>query len=149
MKKKFMGLMLVGVIAMLTLVGCGGGEDAPKEKKQPKPKVTIEEIEVVGLTKEKNDVTDSTYIKAKFKNNSKENIKGIQFTYEYEGEKIDLGTFDTLLPGETSTVVDTISDKDVNLEELKFLGADITIANKGEEDIYIEYDAKLDTYDVM
>ena len=108
--------------------------------------VTIDEIELVDLRFEEDSI-GTIYMKAKFKNNSKKTLKSISYAYEVDGEKQYLMCYDTLLPGDTSTVEDMFGPASKNKKDIKLLSADFTLKGENtDDDIYVEYDAKTKEY---
>lgn len=75
------------------------------------PKVTIKDIQLVDFKVRKPDSIGTIYMQTKFKNNSSQNIKGIEYTYEVNGEKVYLSTYDTLRPWDTSTLSECFGPK--------------------------------------
>lgn len=118
-----------------------------KEDKSNSIKVTIKDIELIGFKVRKTDASGDTYMEAKFKNNSNQNILSIEYEYEVNGERLYLLTYNKLNAGATSELVEAPSKKTFNISDAKFLGANIVVENKGKENTYIKYDAKLDTYE--
>ncbi|MBM7833181.1 hypothetical protein [Clostridium sardiniense] len=162
MKKKLLSLVIISIICIGVLQGCGEtksnkkasnnteqtkSQEIEKEQSQSnKPKVTINDIELVGFKVRKPDSSGDIYMETKFKNNSNQNILSIEYVYEVNGEKSYLFTYGKLKPGDVSDVVKSPGPKSLNVFDAKLLSAQITVENKGEENTYIEYDAKLDTY---
>ena len=105
MKKKFLGLLIVSMISVGLLAGCGSSntnqtssnnnqkqseqqtdqQDQDDTKKET-PKVTIKDIQLVDFKVRKPDSIGNIYMETKFKNNSNQNIKGIEYTYDVNGE---------------------------------------------------------------
>lgn len=165
MKKKFLVLLIVSMISVGLLVGCGSSntnqtssnnnqkqseqqtdqQDQDDTKKET-PKVTIKDIQLVDFKIRKPDSIGNIYMETKFKNNSNQNIKGIEYTYDVNGEKTYLSTYDTLRPGDTSTLEECFGPKSGKKDDAKLLKAEFTVVNKDDSNTYIEYDAKLGTY---
>lgn len=165
MKKKFLVLLIVSMISVGLLVGCGSSntnqtssnnnqkqseqqtdqQDQDDTKKET-PKVTIKDIQLVDFKIRKPDSIGNIYMETKFKNNSNQNIKGIEYTYDVNGEKTYLSTYDTLRPGDTSTLEECFGPKSGKKDDAKLLKAEFTVVNKDGSNTYIEYDAKLGTY---
>ncbi|WP_394883344.1 putative periplasmic lipoprotein [Clostridium baratii] len=165
MKKKFLGLLIVSMISVGLLVGCGSSntnqtssnsnqkqseqqtdqQDQDDTKKET-PKVTIKDLQLVDFKVRKPDSIGNIYMETKFKNNSNQIIKGIEYTYEVNGEKTYLSTYDTLRPGDTSTLEECFGPKSGKKDDAKLLKAEFTVVNKDGSNTYIEYDAKLGTY---
>ena len=154
--KKFiaMGLMTATFLSMLTGCGQRNGEvnesEKPKveestSKKQGTTPVKVSEIELVDFVLTSEDSYGDCELKAKFKNNSNENITSITYTYEMNGEKVYLSTYETLLPGDISTLESTYVQGG-NPDDLKLLSVNIEVVKEDGTEISIEYDAKLDKY---
>lgn len=165
MKKKFLGLLIVSMISVGLLAGCGNSstnqnssnnnqkqsEQQTEQQEQENtiketPKVTIKDIQLVDFKVRKPDSIGNIYMETKFKNNSNQIIKGIEYTYEVNGEKTYLSTYDTLRPGDTSTLEECFGPKSGKKDDAKLLKAEFTVVNKDGSNTYIEYDAKLGTY---
>lgn len=156
MNKKLIALGLLGISSIGLLTGCGVKNtpkeetgivtEKPSEAKKEKPSVTVDQIELVDF--QMKEEYGSQYMEAKFKNNSDKNIVGITFIYDIGGEKSYLATYDTLLPGDISVVEETNAPASGNPDDVKLLSVEIDVKNDDQTVTYIEYDAKLDTYEV-
>lgn len=106
--------------------------------------ITIEEIKLVDVHIEDDY---GIYMKAKFKNNSKKTLKSISYAYEVDGEKQYLTCYDTLLPGDTSTIEEVSGPVSMDKKDMKLLSADFTLKGENtDNDVYVEYDAKTKEY---
>ena len=102
--------------------------------------ITIDDVELID-TKIVDDY--GVYMKTKFKNNSKKTIKSISYAYEVDGEKHYLMCYDTLLPGDTSTIEEVSGPASMDKKDMKLLSADFTLKGENtDDDVYVEYDAK-------
>ncbi len=124
-------------------------EEAKEEAQEDKIKVKVNEIKLVDFKIKKPDSIGTIYMETKFKNNSKENIKGITYIYEIDGERMYLSNYDTLKPGDTSTISDTFGPKSGKKEDMKLLAVSITVINKDGSQTFIDYDAVLDFYEQL
>ncbi|CUP10145.1 MAG: hypothetical protein KIB43_04485 [Clostridium baratii] len=57
-----------------------------------------------------------------------------------------ISTYDTLRPGDTSTLEECFGPKSGKKDDAKLLEAEFTVVNKDGSNTYIEYDTKLGTY---
>lgn len=166
MKKKILSLFMLSIITISSFTGCvkliKNSEDQTKQSvtetnkkedmdkktidKDNKSPVKISDIELIDFKVREADSIGTIYMEAKFKNNSNQTIIGLDFTYEVDGEKTYLTSYDTLLPGDTSTLSDTFGPISGKQEDAKFLKAQITIMNDDNTETYIEYDPKLNIY---
>ena len=99
------------------------------------------------------EVSDNwAQIKGTYVNNSDYVIKDLTITYvdEATNETEYFGSYDTVLPGETSPISegDTIDNKDVSLDTLEVIKYSIKAVNENGEEQSIIYDVKLNQYEV-
>lgn len=162
MKKRFIGFLMVMILSVGVFIGCGSQNldetvnsiqkstvEKSTEVDKNKIKVTIDDIELVDLKVTKPNLVHSVYMETKFKNKSDATIKGITYIYEIDGEKNFLSNFDTILPGEVSTLSKCFGPKSGNKDDAKLLMAEITVINKNGSKTYIEYDNKSGQYKQM
>lgn len=114
--------------------------------KEKLPPVLIENIELLDFNIKPPNSISTIYMEGKFKNNSDKNITHIQYTYKFDGEKHYLTTYDTLLPGDTSSIVETFAPISGNPEDMELLQIKITSLDENNKEVYIYYDTKLKTY---
>lgn len=107
--------------------------------------VTIEQIEMVGFQCLPPNSIGTIYMQTQFKNNSDKTLTGITYEYKFDNKTHYLSTYDTLLPGDTSTIADTFGPSSQNLNDAELLKANFTIED-GDTRIYVEYDAKTKKY---
>lgn len=132
MKKKFLGLLIASMISVGLIVGCGSSttNQTSSNNNQKQSEQQTEQQDQDDANKETPKVT----------------IKGIQYTYEINGEKTYLSTYDTLRPGDTSTLSECFGPKSGKKDDAKLLKPEFKFVNKDGSNTYIEYDAKLGTY---
>lgn len=99
------------------------------------------------------EVSDNwAQIKGTYVNNSEYTIKNLIITYvdESTNETEYFGSYDTVLPGETSPISegDTIDNKEVSLDTLEAIEYSIKAVNENGEEQSIIYDVKLNQYEV-
>ncbi len=71
---------------------------------------------------------------------------------EYEldnGEAVFLSSNDTLLSGDTSSIVECFAPATGKEENMKAKKISIVALNEAKKEIYIDYDIKLNKYDVI
>ena len=55
--------------------------------------------------------------------------------------------YDTLLPGDTSTIEEVSGPASMDKKDMKLLSADFTLKGENtDDDVYVEYDAKTKEY---
>lgn len=160
MMKKLLMAIIAGTL-LLSLVGCGGNkkvdnnsqnnvnvqvEEKNEEKEQPP--VMIDELPM-NVTILEPDSIGNRYMEATFTNNSKYAIKGFNVTVllKDKNEKTYLGTYDTVMPGETSPKFESFAPATGNSEDIEYLQYEITVIDENGEEIYLSYDVKLKTYE--
>ena len=156
MKKRT--LLVIGV-SMLALAGCGADNEAVKnvEPKQNvsvveettdnknNPEVTIDqlpyEMEILPP-----DSIGEIYGKMTFTNNSKYPVKYFEVSINMldKNEKSYFISPDTVMPGETSPNFEAFSSADSVNNEL--LTITYTYVDDNDQEVYVEYNAKLDKY---
>ena len=163
MKNKKILISTIVVATLFTLTGCGGDnaqdtsqntliesntqpEQVDEIDKKEVPPVLIEDIELIDFKINPPNSIGAVYMEGKFKNNSDKNVTHVQYTYKFDDDKYYLGTYDTLLPGDTSSISDTFGPKSGNVEDMELLEIEITCLDENNEKIYIDYDVKLKTY---
>ncbi len=164
MKNKFifkkLVLLIIVVMFMVGVIGCSNSgesnsgsitnqenQDTKNEKNaKNRPLVTIEEIPY-EITMLEPDSIGTRYMEATYTNNSEYPITGINFTVllKDKNETTYLTNHDTVLPGETSPKFDSFAPDSGKHEDIEILNVEIQ-AEKDDETIWIEYDAKLKKY---
>lgn len=117
-----------------------------KEEKEKSP-VTIEEVpfEVTILEP---DSIGQRYMQATYTNNSKYAIKNftVAVLLKDKNETVYLGSYDTVMPGETSPNFETFGPDTGSPDDIEYIKFDIQAVDENGKDIFITYDAKLKTY---
>lgn len=165
MNKRKIALAMLGVTILGAFTGCAEKDavtpDVDTEVSQEKDKndsktnqgktkespVKVEDIELVDFSIE-DDGYGEYELKTKFKNNSKETLVYVEYVYSINDEKINITTYDTLLPDDVSTFeYRYLEEYNKDEDELKLLQVNFDIS-KGDKTTYVSYDAKLDKYTV-
>lgn len=152
----------------VTLTGCGnqndGEEVANKEVSEDSSEDGDEEKEVekedslikvedlpYEITILEPDSIGSRYMEATFTNNSDFTVTGYSLTIllKEENEKTYLSTFDTVLPGETSSKFETFAPESGKEEDMEVLEYEISIQDEDGNEYYVDYDVKLDKYEIF
>lgn len=111
--------------------------------------VTVGQLEFVDPLILEPDSIGTIYFETKIKNNSEYPITGVSVELELDnGETSYLSTFDTLLPGDTSTKAECFGATTGNIEDMKAKKISITVLDENQEEVYIDYDVKLNQYEV-
>lgn len=125
-------------------------KEEQKDEGQQKdvPPVTLEEIPYNITMLEPNSI-GARYMEMTYTNNSKVPIKGINMTVLLKdiNEKTYLSNYDTIMPGETSPVFESFAPKSGDQKDIEILKIEITTVNDDGSNTYIDYDAKLKTYE--
>lgn len=152
---KLLSLTLGAILMVSLATGCSNSNETKIEKKPStkqniaKSPVLIEDIEFVDKKILEPDSSGTRYLETKFKNNSNKTIKGITVEYDINnGESVYLSTYDTIKPGEKSSKVECFAPKTGKEEDMKAKKMSIVAIEKDKE-LYIDYDMKLDKYDVV
>lgn len=151
--KKVLTVIMIGVISVTGLVGCGTTkeEKAPiktvqpqaQEEKEEEIDVSIEDFEIKGEFKKDN--SGATKYNATITNNSKYILELADYSYIYtnndEEKSVTYISFaNTLKPGETSPISKCLGDKDMKLQTISIYLVD----KENNRDITLYYDAVLE-----
>lgn len=112
--------------------------------------ITIDEISY-NISVLPPDSINTIYMETAFKNNSKYTLSSIQLTYldKIINEKQYLSTYDTLLPGDTSSKSETFGPNSGNINDLQLLETEIVILKDSGDKVYITYDHKTKRYNIL
>lgn len=177
MKNTYTKILLIAMVLslLLAVIGCetsnpSTGEDKPAESgdnlsgqvnapeddslqeedtaKNDGPRITVDQLPY-EITILEPDSIGTRYMEATFTNNSEYPVTGYTLTIllKDKEEKTYLSTYDTVLPGETSPKFETFAPESGKEEDLEILKVEIVGAD-GDEDFWIDYDVKLDKYDL-
>lgn len=122
------------------------GETKNPEKEE-KPIVTVEELPYT-LEIQKPDSAGTIYGLMTYTNNSKHPITGIEFTFHLK-KKNDTTfyiTYNTVLPGETSPTFEAFAE--ANKDDMELTKVSIETKDDNGKKVYIDYDVKLNEYEV-
>ncbi|MGX4599565.1 hypothetical protein [Faecalimicrobium sp. JNUCC 81] len=120
------------------------------EKSTVKSPVLVKDIEIVNPTILDPDSIGTRYFKAQIKNNSKLPVTSFSIELELDnGEVAYLSSNDTLLQGDTSSNIECFAPTTGNLEDMKAKTISIVALNENKKEVYINYDVKLNKYDVL
>ncbi|MEG0872895.1 MAG: hypothetical protein RR942_09220 [Romboutsia sp.] len=112
--------------------------------------VLVNDIELVDKKVLEPDSIGNIYFETKFKNNSKVPVTSVIVELEIDnGEVAYLSSYDTLLPGDTSSKVECFAPKSGKEEDMKAKKISIVSLDKDKKEVYIDYDIKLNKYTVM
>lgn len=91
------------------------------------------------------------WMKATYTNNSKYTISSVSYKYlcKDTNETHYLSTYDTVLSGETSPVFDGFGPESGKESDIEFLTCKIVVLDENGEKVFINYDYKLGTYEMI
>lgn len=155
LKSKILSLSIISLISVTALVGCSSSSDNPssnssqKQNEENKSPVLVKDIEFVDAKVLEPDSIGTIYFETQFKNNSDKAIKGISIELELDNKEVAyLSSYDTIKPGETTSKTQCFGPTTGNKDDMKAKSVSIT-AIDGDKEMYIDYDIKLDKYDVI
>ncbi len=154
MKKSI--LILILIISM-SLIGCSSGkiEETPEtiaeEKANDEVETKDEEIPInpedimPEITILEPDSIGTVYMEATYTNNSKYPITGYSadILLKDQNDTTYLSTYDTVMPGETSPKFESFGPETQDPDDYEILTLEITARTEDGNDLYIEYDFKL------
>ena len=146
--RKSIVITIVSILA-LSLVGCKGKKSTQEELNSftVVSPVKYEEIQLVDFKiSEPENGEKEGKLEARFRNNSKEIISHIEFTYEVNGKQYYLTSFETLKPGRSSDTKYTSIDTE-NIDDMKLSSVSIDI-EKNDYNMSIIYDTESKEYTV-
>jgi len=90
-------------------------------------------------------------MEATFTNNSDFTVTGYSLTIllKEENEKTYLGTYDTIMPGETSSKFESFAPESGKEEDMELLRYELNIQDEDGTEYLVEYDVKLEKYEVL
>lgn len=165
--KTWLLTLILVLVFSLTLTGCDNGsegeevskkEDANSVKENTEKEKNEKEdtlIKVEDLPYEINilepDSIGTRYMEATFTNNSDFTVTGYSLTIllKEENEKTYLGTYDTIMPGETSSKFESFAPESGKEEDMELLRYELNIQDEDGTEYLVEYDVKLEKYEVL
>src|SRR5699024_9923867 len=165
--KTWLLTLILVLVFSLTLTGCDNGsegeevskkEDANSVKENTEKEKNEKEdtlIKVEDLPYEINilepDSIGTRYMEATFTNNSDFTVTGYSLTIllKEENEKTYLGTYDTIMPGETSSKFESFAPESGKEEDMELLRYELNIKDEDGTEYLVEYDVKLEKYEVL
>lgn len=157
LRKKIL-IAVISSLLVISLAGCSnnvsttgqrnGNNNSSTENSDNETKyVLVTDLEFINPSITEPDSTGTRYFGTKIKNNSKFTITGINIPLELDnGETSYLSMYDTLLPGDTSSIVSCFGATTGNLEDMKAKTVEITMLDTDRKIIYVDYDVKLNKY---
>lgn len=153
-------LLIVGILATLTLfAGCSSATELQENERYNSPE--IEEAEDVETEESEININDfvitgqlqepdsigTIYYQATLTNNSSYPVKYADFKYNITKDGVKEGSYltfsDTILAGETSSISECFGSDDMEL-----ISIELTLVDAEGNDIYVEYDVKLNQMEI-
>ena len=150
-------LIVVGILATFTLfAGCSNTTGTQKneaynlseveEEENIKPQVNINDFVITGQLQEPDSI-GTIYYQATLTNNSSYAVKYADFKYNITKDGVKEGSYltfsDTILAGETSSISECFGSDDMEL-----ISIELTLVDAEGNDIYVEYDVKLNQMEI-
>lgn len=153
-------LLIAGILATLTLfAGCSSATESQENETYNSPE--IEEAEDVETEESEININDfvitgqlqepdsigTIYYQATLTNNSSYAVKYADFKYNITKDGVKEGSYltfsDTILAGETSSISECFGSDDMEL-----ISIELTLVDAEGNDIYVEYDFKLNQMEI-
>ena len=153
-------LLIAGMLATLTLfAGCSSATESQENETYNSPE--IEEAEDVETEESEININDfvitgqlqepdsigTIYYQATLTNNSSYAVKYADFKYNITKDGVKEGSYltfsDTILAGETSSISECFGSDDMEL-----ISIELTLVDAEGNDIYVEYDVKLNQMEI-
>ena len=153
-------LLIAGILATLTLfAGCSSATESQENETYNSPE--IEEAEDVETEESEININDfvitgqlqepdsigTIYYQATLTNNSSYPVKYADFKYNITKDGVKEGSYltfsDTILAGETSSISERFGSDDMEL-----ISIELTLVDAEGNDIYVEYDVKLNQMEI-
>lgn len=172
MQRKCISIMLMVIVFMFLVVGCGSDtisedastntngelnmekstddEEVEDSKADKEALITVEELPY-EITMLEPDSSGTRYMEATFTNNSNYIVTGYSLTIllKEENEKTYLSIYDTVKPGETSPKFETFAPESGEEDDIEVLEYELTIQGEDGTEYFVNYDVKLDKYEVI
>ena len=153
-------LLIAGILATLTLfAGCSSATESQENETYNSPE--IEEAEDVETDESEININDfvitgqlqepdsigTIYYQATLTNNSSTAVKYADYKYNITKDGVKEGSYltfsDTILAGETSSISECFGSDDMEL-----ISIELTLVDAEGNDIYVEYDVKLNQMEI-
>ena len=153
-------LLIAGILATLSLfAGCSSATESQENETYNSPE--IEEAEDVETEESEININDfvitgqlqepdsigTIYYQATLTNNSSYAVKYADFKYNITKDGVKEGSYltfsDTILAGETSSISECFGSDDMEL-----ISIELTLVDAEGNDIYVEYDVKLNQMEI-
>ena len=153
-------LLIAGILATLTLfAGCSSATESQENETYNSPE--IEEAEDVETEESEININDfvitgqlqepdsigTIYYQATLTNNSSYAVKYADFKYNITKDGVKEGSYltfsDTILAGETRSISECFGSDDMEL-----ISIELTLVDAEGNDIYVEYDVKLNQMEI-
>lgn len=153
-------LLIAGILATLTLfAGCSSATESQENETYNSPE--IEEAEDVETEESEININDfvitgqlqepdsigTIYYQSTLTNNSSYAVKYADFKYNITKDGVKEGSYltfsDTILAGETSSISECFGSDDMEL-----ISIELTLVDAEGNDIYVEYDVKLNQMEI-
>lgn len=156
-------LLIVGILATLTLfAGCSSATELQENERYNSPEIEEAEDGEIEESKESEinindfvitgqlqqpDSMGTIYYQATLTNNSIYPVKYADFKYNITKDGVKEGSYltfsDTILAGETSSISECFGSDDMEL-----ISIELTLVDAEGNDIYVEYDVKLNQMEI-
>lgn len=153
-------LLIAGILATLTLfAGCSSATESQENETYNSPEIEeAEDVEteeseinindfVITVQLQEPDSIGTIYYQATLTNNSSYPVKYADFKYNITKDGVKEGSYltfsDTILAGETSSISECFGSDDMEL-----ISIELTLVDAEGNDIYVEYDVKLNQMEI-
>ena len=156
-------LLIVGILATLTLfAGCSSATELQENERYNSPEIEEAEDGEIEESKESEinindfvitgqlqqpDSMGTIYYQATLTNNSSYPVKYADLKYNITKDGVKEGSYltfsDTILAGETSSISECFGSDDMEL-----ISIELTLVDAEGNDIYVEYDVKLNQMEI-
>lgn len=110
--------------------------------------ITVDQVPYKINILEPNSI-GTVWMQATYTNNTKYPMTGFSMTVllKDKNEKAYLSNYDTVMPGETSSLFDTFGPQTMNIRDLEILKIEIRAQNTNGKTLTVDYDTKLKKYE--
>ena len=153
-------LLIAGILATLTLfAGCSSATESQENEtynsqeieeaedvETEESEININDFVITGQLQEPDSI-GTIYYQATLTNNSSYAVKYADFKYNITKDGVKEGSYltfsDTILAGETSSISECFGSDDMEL-----ISIELTLVDAEGNDIYVEYDVKLNQMEI-